>query len=165
LRLVTWHRRWVSVAVFAIILGVGLVLTTRPLPHKLTGAAIVLMAAVTCGVFLPTLAIQLDRQAPVAAAAIFLTAVIWGIWYVFVLRRWWLAMSAPPAPSVTPSRTPSTQPKPTDAGIDLTSDDSSPDSPINAEPAPPDSSSDPPSNETEEQDNENRSEGGGDDEK
>ncbi|NQU21371.1 MAG: hypothetical protein HQ567_08820, partial [Candidatus Nealsonbacteria bacterium] len=109
-------RTWLNVLVFAATLFGGLLLLPARMSERAMGVGVLIVALVLCGVFLPTLALQiLDGE---LALALFLVLVVWSAWYfarTLPARRQAVAAAAPPVdarPPVPPPPPSFTEPSP-----------------------------------------------------
>ena len=84
LRLVAVRSDYLAVAVFAVILAIGIILMFTRAAVRVIAAGAFIVLLVLAGVFLPTLARQTADG--VMAAAVFIVLVIWAIWYILVTR-------------------------------------------------------------------------------
>jgi hypothetical protein len=80
LQLVTMDADYFQTAVFALIAVLGLVLLVRPVRDKLVVSALVVIALILAGVFLPSLSQQIFQGVLLWAAAIVL--IVWVVWFV-----------------------------------------------------------------------------------
>jgi hypothetical protein len=84
LRLVAMDHDWLSVAVFGIILAVGIALAFTRAAVRLLAAGAFIVLLVLAGVFVPTFARQAVNV--VMMAAILVVLVIWTLWYILWTR-------------------------------------------------------------------------------
>jgi hypothetical protein len=83
LHLVTMDRRWLNGWVFALVLLGGVIMLRRPLVHKVYALAVVAIALLLAGVFLPVFASELFSG--YLDVALVLVLVVWGAWQI---GRW-----------------------------------------------------------------------------
>jgi len=85
LRVVVMDGRYLAVLVFVVILAVGVALLLVPWTRRCIAVGAFIALMVLLGVFAPTFAAQVAGG--VMAAAVFLVAVIWVVWYLLWTRR------------------------------------------------------------------------------
>ncbi|MCE9548211.1 MAG: hypothetical protein K8T25_22290, partial [Planctomycetia bacterium] len=100
LQLVTMDRRWLNGWVFALVLLGGVIMLRRPLVNKVYALAVVAIALLLVGVFLPVFASELFRG--YLDVALILVLVVWGAWQV----GRWLPQTLKSVSVATPATTP-----------------------------------------------------------
>lgn len=78
--LVTMNENWFQAIVFIAVLAIGLVMIRRRVSEKFTALAVLVIALILMGVFLPTLSGEVLRGVLFWALAIVL--ILWGVWFV-----------------------------------------------------------------------------------
>ena len=84
LHLVAWDSMYLAIAVFVVILAVGVALLLTPWTKRCIAVGAFITLMVLLGVFAPTFAVQVTRSVMVAAVSI--VAVIWLLWYLLWTR-------------------------------------------------------------------------------
>ncbi|MDZ4852436.1 MAG: hypothetical protein SGI77_24370 [Pirellulaceae bacterium] len=78
LRLFALHEKWLAVILIGILAVVGILFLRSPIATKFVAVTVVLIAAVACGVFAPTLGRQLVNLPTIAGLAII--GIAWAAW-------------------------------------------------------------------------------------
>ena len=85
LHLAAWDSTYLAIAVFVVILAVGVALLLTPWTKRCIAVGAFIALMVLLGVFAPTFAMQVTDG--VMAAAVSIVAVIWLLWYLLWTRR------------------------------------------------------------------------------